>query len=225
MAEPFALHLVTDRLETRLELSQAIAAAVRGGVDAVQVRDRGEPADAVLQTALAARGAAPHAVLLVNDRADVAMAAGADGVHLPARGLPAGVVRRLLPSAAGWLVGVSVHSVEEARLAAAAGADYVTYGHIFPTGSKPGLPSRGVAALAEVVAAVEIPVLAIGGITPTNVASALETRCAGVAVIRALLQEADPERAAAAFREAMARSGSRPKHRLGARRRKETPDV
>lgn len=216
MSEPFALHLVTDRLESRLDLPHAVAAAVRGGVDAIQVREKGQPAEVALRTAEEVRRATPRALVLINDRADVALAAEADGVHLPAKGLPPSVVRKLLPVANGWLLGVSVHSVQEAQAAVADGADYVTFGHIFPTGSKPGLPSRGLEALAEVVAAVPAPVLAIGGITAANVGPVLQTGCAGVAVIRALLQEADPERAAARLREAMARTQARPRHVLGA---------
>lgn len=206
------LHLVTDRLESRLALAAAVAAAVRGGVDAVQVREKGEPAERVLAAAVEALAAvAGRARVLVNDRVDVALAAAADGVHLPARGLPVAAARALLPRAAGWLVGVSVHSVEEARAAVADGADYVIYGHVFPTGSKPGVPSRGLRALGEVVAAVPAPVLAIGGIGLDNAAAVLETGCAGLAVIRALLQEADPEAAAAALREAMGRCRTRPR--------------
>lgn len=216
MAYAFALHLVTDRLESRLALPQAVAAAVRGGVDAVQVREKGQPAEVVLQAALAACSTASGALVLINDRVDVALAAGADGVHLPGRGLPPAVARRLLPSPGGWVVGVSVHSLQEATVAVVAGADYVTFGHVFPTGSKPGLPSRGLEALAEIVAAVEVPVLAIGGITAANVGQVLQTGCAGVAVIRALLQEADPQRAAAALREAMERTAARPRRALHA---------
>lgn len=215
MAEPFALHLVTDRLESRLPLAQAVAAAVRGGVDGVQVREKGQPADVVLEaTARALEAAAGLALILVNDRADVALCAQADGVHLPGRSLPAGAVRTLLPRAQGWWIGVSVHSLAEAEAAVAAGADYVTFGHVFPTGSKPGIPSRGLQALAEVADTVSAPVLAIGGITSANVGEVLQTGCAGVAVIRALLQEADPERAAAEMREAMSRSRAHPRHAL-----------
>ena len=213
-----ALHLVTDRLESRLPLEAAVAAAVRGGIDGVQVREKGQPADAVLRAAQEVlRAAGPRASVLVNDRADVAMAVGAAGVHLPARGLPPVVARGLLPRAAGWIVGVSLPSVREAEEACAAGADYVTFGHVFPTGSKPGVPSRGIRELAEAVAAVDIPVLAIGGIAPDNVAQALATGCAGVAVIRALLQDADPERAAAALREAVERCRARPRRPWPAR--------
>ncbi len=225
MSEPFVLHLVTDRLESRLDLPRAVAAAVRGGVDAIQVREKGLPAETTLRTVQEVREVAPQAQVLVNDRVDVALAAAADGVHLPARGLPPGVARRLLPAGDGWLLGVSVHSVQEARLAAAAGVDYITFGHVFPSGSKPGLPSRGLAALSEVVAAVDVPVLAIGGITAGNVGSVLQTGCAGVAVIRALLQEPDPRRAAAALREAMTRTAAKPRHLLGSRFRREAPHV
>lgn len=202
------LQLVTDRLESRLPLSDAVAAAVRGGVDLVQVREPGTAAAdlwrAVRALTSALGGASRRAAVLVNDRVDVALAAPADGVHLAARSLPPGEVRALLPTRAGWLVGVSVHSLEEAAGAAAAGADYVTFGHVFPTGSKPGLPSRGVAALAEVVAGVDLPVLAIGGIVVENVGAVLATGCAGVAVIRALLQAPDPAAEARRLRAAMA---------------------
>lgn len=208
----FALHLVSDRLESRTPLGAALAAAVRGGVDAVQVREKGDPAGAVLEAARQAReAAAGRARVLVNDRVDVALALPADGVHLPARGLPPAAARALLPRVSGALIGVSVHSVEEARAAAAAGADYVTFGHVFPSNSKPNLPPRGLAFLRAVVEAVDVPVLAIGGVTAENAAQVLATGCAGIAVIRALLHAADPERAAAALREALERSGARPR--------------
>lgn len=215
MAERFVLHLITDRLESRLPLAEAVAAAVRGGVDAVQVREKGQPAEAVwaaAHEALAAAGGG--AAVLVNDRADIALASGAAGVHLPGRGLPVAAARRLLPATGGFWVGASVHSRAEAVAAVAAGADYVTFGHVFATGSKPGAAARGLRALAEVVAAVPAPVLAIGGITAANVGEVLRTGCAGVAVIRALLQEADPEDAAARLRRAMAATGARPRHAL-----------
>lgn len=208
----WTLQLVTDRLESRLPLAAAVAAAVRGGVDLVQVREKGAAAADVLQAArevIAACGG--RARVLVNDRLDVALAAPADGVHLAARSLPPDEARRLLPAARGWLLGVSVHSVEEARRAAAAGADYVVFGHVFPTGSKPGVPCRGVAALAEVVAAVDVPVLAIGGVDRGNVAQVLATGAAGVAVIRALLNAADPEAEARRLRAAMEAVSARPR--------------
>ncbi len=214
MVGGFVLQLITER-RGDAPLEPVLAAAVRGGVDVIQVREKGRPASALWRSVREAQSAADGgAAVVVNDRVDVARLAEVAGVHLPSDSLPPALARRMLPSAEGWVVGVSVHSVEEARAAASAGADYVTFGHIFASDSKPGLPGRGPAALAEVVAAVEIPVLAIGGIQPDNVASVLEAGCAGVAVIRALMDAPDPERAAAGFGEAMGRVGVRPRHPL-----------
>ncbi len=211
MAPRFVLHVVTDPLESRLPLPEALRRAASAGVDAIQVREKGRPADELLAHVLAAVGSGCPCVL-VNDRVDVALAAKAAGVHLPARSLPVAAARRLLPRAAGWLVGRSVHGVQEAQQAARDGADYVTFGHVFQTGSKPGLPPQGVTTLRQVVEAATVPVLAIGGVTPENVDTLLETGCAGVAVIRAVLAAEDPGGAVAALRRAMAASRATPRH-------------
>jgi thiamine-phosphate pyrophosphorylase len=150
--------------------------------------------------------------LFVNDRVDVAMAVGASGVHLAAKSLPIPAVKQLV-ARASWpgLVGCSVHSLEAALVAAAAGADYITFGHVYASESHPGLPPRGVRELARIVEAVEIPVIAIGGIDASNVEPVLETGCAGVAVIGAVLGQDDPQRAAHRLKERMARVNVRPK--------------
>jgi thiamine-phosphate pyrophosphorylase len=110
------------------------------------------------------------------------------------------------------LVGRSVHSLAEATDAAAGGADYVTFGHVFPTTTHPGLPPRGLSELREIVESVEVPVLAIGGISIDNLDSVLATGCAGVAVISAILSDPDPSRAASRLREALDASPHRPRH-------------
>lgn len=210
----FVLQLVTER-RGDAPLEPLLAAAIRGGVNMIQVREKNCPASVVWRSVMQAQhAAAGRAAVVVNDRVDVARIAEVSGVHLPGGALAPALVRRLLPSTEGWVVGVSVHSVGEARSAAAGGADYLTFGHIFRSDSKPGLPGRGLTALAEVVEAVEIPVLAIGGIRVDNVAAVLATGCAGVAILRALVDAPDPEHAAAGFREAMGRSGVRPRHPL-----------
>ncbi len=216
MADPWVLHLVTDRLESRWSVERVIADAAAAGVDAIQVREKGQPADVVWQTAQAAlravRGCDPEPMVLINDRIDVAMAVGASGVHLGGRSLGAALTRRLLPREMGWVIGVSVHSVEEARDAAAAGVDYVTFGQVVGyAGNTPGVDR-----LAAVVEAVSLPVLAIGGITPENVCTVLETGCAGIAVIRALSAVDSPRVEVLRFREAMARSSIRPRRPLSA---------
>jgi len=195
------LHLVTGPAASRPALVAAVAAAMAGGADAVQVREKAAPALDLLTTCLALADAlGGGGRVLVNDRADVALAAGARGVHLAKKSLPAAAVRAIAPR---LLIGVSVHSVEEARAAARAGADYVTFGSVYPTGSHPGQLPQGLDALAAVVAAVPIPVLAIGGITPANAAALVATGCAGVAVISAILDAPNPRAAAGALRRAL----------------------
>ncbi len=195
------LMLVTDR---RLcpDLLRAVAQAVAGGVNLVQLREKDLPAGELLALAQALRRAtAGRALLLVNDRADVALAAGADGVHLPEGGLPVAAARSLLgPSR---LVGRSAHSAEAAARAEAEGADYLVVGPVYPTRSHPGAMPAGPALMARVREAVRLPVLAIGGITPETVAEVLAAGASGVAVISAILGSEDPEAAARALRRAL----------------------
>lgn len=207
----FHLHVITDR-GAAPDLAAAVAAALAGGADWVQVRDKAAAArdlyDLALEMGRVCRAAG--AGLLVNDRADVAVAAGAHGVHLARRSLPVAAVRPCLPP--GRLVGVSVHSVAEAVEAARAGADYITFGSVFPTRSHPGAPGQGPEALAEVVRSVAIPVLAIGGITPENAPAVLATGCAGIALISAVLGAPDPQAATARLRHVLDRYEGQPRH-------------
>src|SRR5207244_8917602 len=133
------------------------------------------------------------AQLAINDRLDVALAAGAQGVHLAGQSLPVDAAVHL--AAGRLLIGRSVHSLSEAQTAAAAGADYVTFGHVFPTTTHPGLPPRGLAELSEIVEAVEVPVLAIGGVTVDNLDGVLATGCAGVEGLCATLSAPAPSEA------------------------------
>ncbi len=189
----FRIHLITDRERVWGELLPAVCAALRGGVGWVQAREKSGSARELYETAVRLL---PHARkhgagVLVNDRVDVALAVGADGVHLPAGGLPPRAAREL--AGERLLIGVSVHSLDEARRAVADGADYVTFGHVYPTASKPGLPPRGVRELAEIVGALDAPVLAVGGIDRSNILEVLGTGASGVAMISALLESPEPE--------------------------------
>jgi thiamine-phosphate diphosphorylase len=211
------LQLVTDSI-SRTGLSVAVEAAGGAGIDSLQLRDPSASARALFERTLAlARAIRPHDVrLLVNDRVDVALGLRAHGVHLGARSLPADLARALLEP---WqLVGVSVHSVDEALAGASAGADYLVFGHVFPTRSHPDEAPRGVGALAALVEAVDVPVLAVGGITPARVAEVLETRCAGVAVISAVLDAQDPRTATFALRRALDAVSIEPKRPFPERR-------
>jgi len=175
------------------------------------LRDKAASASALLaQARLLLTIVRQHgASLAVNDRLDVALAAYADGVHLAAQSLPVADAVQL--AGGHLLVGRSVHSLEEASEAAQAGADYVTFGHVFPTTTHPGLPPRGLAQLQEIVEKVDLPVLAIGGITVDNVEEVLATGCAGIAVISAILSTADPYAAAARLRRALDSSQHQPR--------------
>ena len=209
------LHVLSDRQRAAGSLLHVLAETVAGGADIVQIRDKRAPAAELfaLCTAVGERveRGRRSARVFVNDRLDIALAANLAGVHLAARSLPVAAARSVRQRA-GWngLIGVSVHSVEEAVAAAAQGADYVTYGHIYASESHRGEPPRGVRALARVVEAVAVPVVAIGGVDASNIDAVLETGCAGVAVIGAVLAAADPRGATEKLRAALERARVRP---------------
>jgi thiamine-phosphate pyrophosphorylase len=191
-------------------LGRAVALALDGGVDWVQLRDKSASAASLFAQATQLLSVVRQhgARLAINDRIDVALALKADGVHLAGQSLPVEAAVELADGR--LLVGRSVHSLEEARKAAAAGADYVTFGHVFPTTTHPGVPPRGLEELRTIVEALTIPVVAIGGIKEDNLDDVLATGCSGVAVISAILSSAEPSHAAARLRRALDRSPHQP---------------
>ena len=145
-------------------------------------------------------------VFIVNDHADIAKAVDADGVHLGQDDLPLAYGRTVLGG--DKLIGISTHSIEQAREAEAAGADYVGFGPIFPTMTKDAGPCQGANMLRSVRNAVTLPVLAIGGIRPDNLAEAILAGADGVAVISAVLSAPDPGVAARTMIGQIERLGS-----------------
>lgn len=181
-------------------LEQALA----GGADCIQVREKEMPARelAARARAVVAAAHAHGASVIVNDRADIALAAGADGVHVGQEDLSVAQVRRIAGMA--LLVGVSTHSRDEARAAVDAGADYCGVGAIFATGLKPDRAPAGTRAVAAYLAEFAcVPHLAIGGITPARVRELAAVGCRGVAVSAAVCGAADPAAAVRALREGL----------------------
>ena len=182
---PPIIALVTDRQRlggSEDELVRLVHAAVEAGVTLVQVRERDlddrSLFDLTGRILRAVRRAAARVV--VNDRADVALAAGAHGVHLRADSFSASHVRRIAPP--DFIVGRSVHSAREA--AAAVHLDYVLMGTVFPTRSKEdGAVLAGLAGLEEACRVCPVPVLAIGGVAADNLASIAAAGAAGIAAI------------------------------------------
>ncbi len=136
-----------------------------------------------------------NACLIINDYADIALAVDADGVHLGQDDMPIREARSIMGNR---IIGISTHSVQEALEAERDGADYIGFGSIFPTATKEVGTPKGVDGLRAVKLAASIPVIAIGGIRPGNVASVFESGCAGVAVSSGLL-EGDIKRNAQRF--------------------------
>jgi thiamine-phosphate pyrophosphorylase len=197
------LCLITDRQRCgESSLEDVVDEAIKGGVNLIQLREKDLPTGDLLALAMRLREVTRgRALLVVNDRLDVAQAAGADGVHLPENGLPVAIARWLLGQHV--LIGRSVHSEEAAVEAEHAGADYVQLGAIYATESKPGVKPAGPDLVRKVSGAVTIPVLAVGGVRAENAAEVIEAGASGASVISAIQGAADPQAAARQLVEAM----------------------
>ena len=201
MLDPAALTLVaiTDDLRDGVGgLAGRAAAAVRGGATMVQLRLKHASGRELVEVARRLVQSLPVPVI-VNDRADVALAAGAAGVHLGVDDLPVAAMRAIAPP--GFVIGASVGA--DAELAHASGADYVGIGPVYATLSKSDAGEAiGVDGFARLRELGGMPALAIGGVTAANAAPLRDAGAAGVAVIRAVLGAPDPEAAARALRQA-----------------------
>lgn len=204
------LYLCTDARRTQGGLAEFVAAALDGGVDIVQLRDKtAEPLEAraeLAALAVIAQECAYHdALLAVNDRADIAVAAGADVLHLGQDDLPVPIARRIVGD--DMVIGRSTHAAAEVSSAAVEpGVDYFCVGPCWPTPTKPGSPAPGLDLVRHAAAlGAERPWFAIGGIDAVRLPEVLAAGADRVVVVRAITEAADPTAAATDFNRLLGR--------------------
>jgi thiamine-phosphate pyrophosphorylase len=204
MLDPRILRLVAitdDAEDGRATLTDRVAAAVRGGATSVQVRLKSATPREVVEITRSIMGKVAVPVI-VNDRADLALAAGAAGVHVGEADLPVAAIRRFAP--ANFIVGASLGS--DAELANAKDADYVGIGPVYGSDSKSDAGSAiGVEGFKRLASLVAHPAVAVGGITADRALQITVAGAAGVAVINAIFMADDPETAARAIAAAIGR--------------------
>ncbi len=201
----WTLYVITDaklsRGRSHLEVAQA---AIEGGTSIIQFRDKEMTTRQLVETAGKIKELTEEAdiPLIVNDRLDVALAVEADGVHVGQDDMPADMARQLIGP--HKILGVSASTVEEVLQAEEDGADYVSASPVFTTPTKPDTPPpTGLEGLRAIVEAVNLPVIAIGGINEKNAAEVMEAGAQGVAVISAVVSAPDIAAAARHLRETL----------------------
>ena len=190
------LYLVTsESLSGGRSTLSIVSAALAGGVRLIQLREKELPLPQFVRLAQDVRWLtdSAHALLIINDRIDVAMAVGADGVHLGQQDLPVSAARSIAPD---LIIGVSTHSVEEARDAAADGASYINIGPIFATRTKEWAgDSIGLEGIGRIADAVTIPFTVMGGIKRSHVPELVRSGVRTIAVVTAVTAADNPEQA------------------------------
>jgi len=191
-------HVITDGKQTIEELIKRLS-MIHSDVDYIHIREKTKSAADIMKivSSLVAKGI-PKEKLVVNDRMDVAVLHNIPNLHLPSHGFSIQEVKKFRPS---FRIGRSIHSLEEAILCERDGADYLLYGHIFETSSKADLLPRGVERLEQICNNVNIPVIAIGGITPDTIERLRQTNVNGVAVMSYVMGSSDPKHALMKLKE------------------------
>jgi thiamine-phosphate diphosphorylase len=181
------LYLITDSTLAGLPHAEIVRRAVSAGIKIVQLRDKQMTKKALYNEALSVRKLTlkHRATFIMNDYIDIALSVNADGVHLGQEDMPLEEARRIMGKKK--IIGISTHNVKQAITAEKAGADYIGFGPLFKTATKDAGTPRGLRRLREVRKRVRIPIVAIGGITPVNVLSALEAGADAAAVVSAII--------------------------------------
>jgi thiamine-phosphate pyrophosphorylase len=197
------LYLVCDRRPGGRPLRDVLARALAGGVDLFQLRDKDATDGELLAAAVVARSLCDEAgaLLVLNDRPDLAVAAGADGVHVGQDDAPVAAARAAVGG--DRLVGLSTHGPEQTDAATALDVDYLAVGPVHATPTKPGRPAIGLAPVRHAARALTIPWFAIGGIDAATVGDVAAAGAGRIVVVRAIAEARDPEAAARALRAAL----------------------
>ena len=205
-AAALQLYAVTDsRWLKGSTLATAVEKALAGGVTCVQLREKQLPFDEFLRTAKEIKTLCQsyQVPFIVDDNLDIALACDADGLHIGQNDMPAAKARQLLGP--DKILGVSAQTIKQAVAACQDGADYLGVGAIFPTGTKTDAVEVPLDTLKAITAAVNIPVVAIGGIGADNIAQLSGTGIAGAAVVSAIFAQEDIKKAAANLRQLIAK--------------------
>ena len=183
------------------ELPDLLRAAVAGGVEIVQLREKHLGDEQLVAVAIAARALCERlgALLIVNDRPSVALEAGADGVHVGQHDMPVSEVREMV--GADMLIGLSTHARKEIDAEDAALADYIGVGPVYETPTKPGRPAVGLELVRYAAEHSPVPFFAIGGLDAHNLGAAIKAGARRAVVLRAIAAAEDPQRAARALHE------------------------
>jgi thiamine-phosphate pyrophosphorylase len=207
------LYLVCDAKPGGRDLPEVVRAAVAGGVEVVQLRDKQLADEELTAVANAARALCARlgALLVVNDRPLVARESGADGVHVGQQDMPVAEVRELVGP--DMLIGLSTHAESEIDAAAASApdgtplVDYIGVGPVHETPTKAGRPAVGVELVRYAAAHASVPFFAIGGLSAANIGDAVAAGAGRAVVLRAIADAEDPERAARELRGLLGRDG------------------
>lgn len=198
----YSVYLVTDhRNKSEEEFLNIIEEAIKGGTTIVQLREKTASTKDFYELALKVKEITLKydVPLLINDRIDIAIAVDSEGVHIGQDDMPADIARKIIGK--DKILGVSASTVAEAKKAEADGADYIGSGAVFPTATKDDADSVSILQLKEIVHSVDIPVVAIGGITLENANKLKNTGIAGFSVVSAIMNAENPKEASKELKE------------------------
>ena len=198
----YSVYLVTDRRnKTDEEFLNIIEEAIKGGTTIVQLREKTASTKEFYDLALKVKEITSRygVPLLINDRIDIALAVGSEGVHIGQDDMPADIAREIIGE--DKILGVSASTVEEAKKAEIDSADYIGSGAVFPTATKDDADSVSKEELKEIVDSIDIPVVAIGGITVENAHTLKGSGIAGFSVVSAIMSAEDPKEASKKLKE------------------------